>query len=222
MFLLMRLELSKFKIKKYILFSVLILMGICLFTTISLFAIEQDHATNYEDAIKMINAAIIDCYLIFGAILVMKVIVEEYLKRTVSVLFTYSVNRYKLMLSKVVLVLGITVSFWLITEIISISYLGTVGNHLGLALNTFSAEDFIYWLEQLGWGFMIMLCFIMLIADVAFIKKTSQYVFITSLISVVIVQIIISQSLKNYVMCLGMLSLLITMISIKKYSDRIE
>lgn len=61
MFLLMRLELSKFKIKKYILFSVLILMGICLFTTISLFAIEQDHATNYEDAIKMINAAIIDC-----------------------------------------------------------------------------------------------------------------------------------------------------------------
>ena len=45
-----------FKIKKYILFSVLILMGICLFTTISLFAIEQDHATNYEDAIKMIKA----------------------------------------------------------------------------------------------------------------------------------------------------------------------
>ena len=51
--------------KKYIIFSVLITIGMCLFTTISLFAIEQDKATNYTEAIKMMNAAIIDCYLIF-------------------------------------------------------------------------------------------------------------------------------------------------------------
>lgn len=222
MFLLMRLELSKFKIKKYILFSFFISIGICLFTTISLFAIEQDHATNFENAIKMINAAIIDCYLVFCGILVMKVIVEEYLKRTISVLFTYSVNRHKLMFAKVILILAITVSFWLTTEIISISYLVTVGNHLGLALNTFSTEDFIYWLMQLGWGFMIVSCFILLIADVAFIKKTSQHVFIASIISVILVQIIISQSIEKFIIYLGILSLLITIISIKKYANRIE
>ena len=61
--LLIQLELSKFKrAKKYIIFSVLITIGMCLFTTISLFAIEQDKATNYTEAIKMMNAAIIDCY----------------------------------------------------------------------------------------------------------------------------------------------------------------
>ena len=63
--LLIQLELSKFKrAKKYIIFSVLITIGMCLFTTISLFAIEQDKATNYTEAIKMMNAAIIDCNLI--------------------------------------------------------------------------------------------------------------------------------------------------------------
>ena len=59
--LLIQLELTKFKkIKRYILYCVLITIGMCLFTTISLFAIEQDRAANYNDAIKMMNAAIID------------------------------------------------------------------------------------------------------------------------------------------------------------------
>lgn len=222
MFLLMQLELSKFKIKKYILCAVFIMIGICLFATISLFAIAQDHATNYENSIKMINAVIIDCYLIFGGILIIKVIVEEYLKKTISVLFTYSVDRYKLMLSKVILILCITNIAWLITEIVSISYLVIVGNRLGLALNEFNAGDFIYWLIQLGWGFMIMICFILLIVDVAFIKKTSQYVFLSSLLSIVVVQVIISQNLEKSVVYLGILALLITMLSIKKFSGRIE
>ena len=103
--LLIQLELSKFKIKRYVLFFMLITIGMCLFTTISLFAIEQDKATNYEEAIKMMNAAIIDCYLIFSGIFATKVIVEEYIKKTVLILFTYSVSRRFLMLAKVLCVL---------------------------------------------------------------------------------------------------------------------
>lgn len=102
--LLIQLELSKFKIKRYVLFFMLITIGMCLFTTISLFAIEQDKATNYEEAIKMMNAAIIDCYLIFSGIFATKVIVEEYIKKTVLILFTYSVSRRFLMLAKVLCV----------------------------------------------------------------------------------------------------------------------
>lgn len=222
MFLLMKLELSKFNLKRYIICAFFIMVGICLFATISLFATAQDHATNYENSIKMINAVIIDCYLIFGAILIIKVIVEEYLKKTISVLFTYSVDRYQLMLSKVILILCITIIAWLITEIVSISYLVAVGNRLGLALNEFNAEDFIYWLIQLGWGFIIMICFILLMVDAAFIKKTSQYVFLSSLLSIVVVQVIISQNLEKTVVSLGILALLSTMLSIKKFSGRIE
>ena len=118
--LLIQLELSKFKrAKKYIIFSVLITIGMCLFTTISLFAIEQDKATNYTEAIKMMNAAIIDCYLIFSGILITRVIIEEYIKKTVMILFTYSVSRWHWMMAKVLLVLGMTICFMFITELIS-------------------------------------------------------------------------------------------------------
>lgn len=184
--LLIWLELSKFKMKRYALASALITIGMCLFTTISLFAIEQDKATNYDDAIKMMNAAIIDCYLIFSGVLITRVIVEEYIKRTVLILFTYSVSRRYLMMAKVLLVLGITVCFTVITELISITYLIVAGPHMKLALNTFSEADFVYWLTQFGWGIILIISFTLLNISVAFIKKTSQHVFLTSLLSVII------------------------------------
>lgn len=220
--LLIQLELSKFKIKRYVLFFMLITIGMCLFTTISLFAIEQDKATNYEEAIKMMNAAIIDCYLIFSGIFATKVIVEEYIKKTVLILFTYSVSRRFLMLAKVLCVLGITVCFAIITEIISITYLIVVGPHMKLALNPFSEADFVYWVTQFGWGILLIISFTLLSISIAFIKKTSQSVFLTSLLSVIMVQILISQDVQKLSLVLGMIFTILTEISIKKYADRIE
>ena len=220
--LLIQLELSKFKIKRYVLFFMLITIGMCLFTTISLFAIEQDKATNYEEAIKMMNAAIIDCYLIFSGIFATKVIVEEYIKKTVLILFTYSVSRRFLMLAKVLCVLGITVCFAIITEIISITYLIVVGPHMKLALNPFSEADFVYWVTQFGWGILLIISFTLLSISIAFIKKTSQSVFLTSLLSVIMVQILISQDVQKLSLVLGMIFTILTEISIKKHADRIN
>ena len=214
--LLIQLELSKFKIKRYVLFFMLITIGMCLF------AIEQDKATNYEEAIKMMNAAIIDCYLIFSGIFATKVIVEEYIKKTVLILFTYSVSRRFLMLAKVLCVLGITVCFAIITEIISITYLIVVGPHMKLALNPFSEADFVYWVTQFGWGILLIISFTLLSISIAFIKKTSQSVFLTSLLSVIMVQILISQDVQKLSLVLGMIFTILTEISIKKHADRIE
>ena len=170
----------------------------------------------------MMNAAIIDCYLVFSGILVTRVIVEEYIKRTALILFTYSVSRRHLMLAKVLLVLGITVCFTIITEVISISYLIVAGPHMKLALNTFSEADFVYWLTQFGWGIILIIGFILLNISVAFIKKTSQHVFLTSLLSIIIVQILISQDIQKLSLVLGIIFIILTEISVKKYADKIE
>lgn len=202
--LLIQLELTKFKkIKRYILYCVLITIGMCLFTTISLFAIEQDRAANYNDAIKMMNAAIIDCYLIFSGVLITKVIVEEYTKRTALILFTYSVSRRHLMMAKVLLVLGATTCFMIITELISIIYLIVAGPYMRLALSRFNESDFEYWLIQFGWGIIFTISFTLLNISMAFIKKTSQHVFLTSLLSVIIAQILISQDIQKLSLILG-------------------
>lgn len=126
------------------------------------------------------------------------------------------------MLAKVLCVLGITVCFAIITEIISITYLIVVGPHMKLALNPFSEADFVYWVTQFGWGILLIISFTLLSISIAFIKKTSQSVFLTSLLSVIMVQILISQDVQKLSLVLGMIFTILTEISIKKHADRIE
>lgn len=127
-----------------------------------------------------------------------------------------------MMLAKVLCVLGITVCFAIITEIISITYLIVVGPHMKLALNPFSEADFVYWVTQFGWGILLIISFTLLSISIAFIKKTSQSVFLTSLLSVIMVQILISQDVQKLSLVLGMIFTILTEISIKKHADRIE
>ena len=192
--LLMQLELEKFKIRKYIIIAFFITVAMCFFTTISLFSLEQVHAKNYTKSIWMITAAILDCYLIYAAMLVSKIVVEEYNKGTITTLFTYSVNRHKLITAKILLVIAVTLLFTAFTEIICIDYLVLMEPHLELSLNAFSRTDFQEWIKQFGWSLVIISAFTLLITCVGFIKKTSQAVFLTSLFSILVVQIIISQN----------------------------
>ena len=58
--------------------------------------------------------------------------------------------------------------------------------------------------------------------SIAFIKKTSQSVFLSSMLSVIIVQILISQDIQKLSLVFGLIFIILTGISIKKYADKIE
>lgn len=126
------------------------------------------------------------------------------------------------MMAKVLLVLGATTCFMIITELISIIYLIVAGPYMRLALSKFNESDFEYWLIQFGWGIIFTISFTLLNISMAFIKKTSQHVFLTSLLSVIIAQILISQDIQKLSLILGILFIILTEISIRRYSDKIE
>lgn len=220
--LLIKLELEKFNLKKYICAAAFIALGMCLFTTISLFAIEQEHATNYMDAIKMMNAAIVDCFLIYEGMLTVKMIVGEYIRRTVLTLFTYSVKRTHLMFAKIFIIIGVTVSMLLVTEIICIVYLYLFGSFTDLALNAFSADDFKYWTVQVIWGILFLCIFGILQVSIAIIKKSSQFVYISSLLSVILAQMMISQKIEKYTILAGACFVYMFIVAIKKYMNQLE
>ena len=193
-----------------------------MFATISLFASAQESAAGYAEAIKMINAAITDCYLIFSGMLITRVIVEEYLKKTVTILLTYSVSRYRLMAAKVLFVLGMTICLMSVTGLVSLVYLVAAGPYMKLSLGVFGEADFMCWLVQFGWSVILTVTFTLMSMSVAFIKKTSQSVFVSSLLAIIIVQILISQDIQGFSLVFGLISIVLTGISIKKYADKIE
>lgn len=220
--LLMQLELEKFKIRKYIIIAFFITVAMCFFTTISLFSLEQIHAKNYTKSIWMVTAAILDCYLIYAAMLVSRVIVEEYNKGTITTLFTYSVSRHKLLTAKILLIIFVTLFFTVVTEIVCIDYLVIMEPHFGLKLNAFSRTDFQEWIKQFGWSVVIISAFTLFIICIGFIKKTSQAVFLSSLFSVLIVQIIISQNYHSISPVLVLLAIVYTEYAINKHAYQTE
>ncbi len=219
---LISLELSKFKLRKYLIASVLITIGICVFTMISLFASEQGNAADFTDSIKLVTSGVVDCYLIFAGVIASKIIVEEYVNGTVSILFTYTVSRRKIIIAKVTLVLLISLILSAITNVVSVIFLNVVKPYLQLALNDFSWSDFLYWSTQFVWDILLTISLVLLICSAALFKKTSQFTYVMSLVALLIAQMIISQDMQIFTLVLLPLSVLVVNIAIKNYGCDLE
>ncbi|MGF9963411.1 ABC transporter permease [Bacillus rhizoplanae] len=121
---LMRLELIKSKlgssirgafIAAFIIFGFLLLVG---YTSKS----EGDIAfTNYNELFSVIDTLVRATFIIFGASLLAKIIVQEFTDKTITVLFMYPVNRQKLIIAKLLIVSAFTFFSMIISETIVFS-----------------------------------------------------------------------------------------------------
>ena len=194
----------------------------CYFSTVLLFGLADDKAVNYSKYIWMSTAAIVECYMIYAAILVKKIIIDEYSKKTILTLFTYSIDRYKLMVAKIILVLVLTIVSAVITQVVCMDFLILVGPHLKLSLNAFSKADFSKWLVQFGWSIVITYCYTLLIISIGFIKKSSHAVWVCVLVSLFAIQVTMSQGMQEFTPFLGAIILIFTDMAIRKYSYQVD
>jgi len=112
------LELKKMKISWYI--RGVLIANICIagLLTIIPFA-EQNSPENFVVSASEMNAIIgitvRATFVVFAAVLLAKLVIEEYRDRTITVLFTYPINRKKIMAAKLIIVGGLT----FITSVVS-------------------------------------------------------------------------------------------------------
>lgn len=220
--LLVQLELSKLNSKRYIVIPFFITVIMCYFSTVLLFGLEDEKAVNYTKYIWMSTAAIIECYMIYAAILVKKIIIDEYSKKTILTLFSYSINKYKLMVAKIILILILTTFGAVVTQIVCMDFIILVEPHLKLSLNAFSKADFSKWLVQFGWSFVIIFCYTLLIISIGFIKKSSHAVWVCVLVSLFTIQIIMSQGMQVLTPFIGAIVLILTDMAIRNYSYQVD
>ncbi|QUI23317.1 ABC transporter permease [Vallitalea pronyensis] len=106
---LMTLELKKYKIRKNVFIA-----WICNMVTIGFVALVYYTANNpkeqafgsYEELIAVAGTFINVIFIVFAGVLLSKFIIDEYRDKTIYLMFTYPVNRKKLILSKL-LIIGI-------------------------------------------------------------------------------------------------------------------
>lgn len=117
----MRLELKKNKlgwfIKGSILANIILLVFLGLITGIE--EIEGDLLFKTEEDFFMISSALVrGVYIVFAAVLISKIIIDEFKNKTILVLFSYPINRKKILGAKLMIIFCITFFAMLFSNII--------------------------------------------------------------------------------------------------------
>lgn len=108
---LMRLEMRKFRIGPYIraslIANVMILALICL---ISFFGEVQEKMplTDYGMAFSIIDTLTRATYIVFAAVLLSRIVIDEFRTKSIALLFMYPINRKKLLAAKLLIVVLFT------------------------------------------------------------------------------------------------------------------
>jgi len=72
---------------------------------------------SYDMAFTIIGAAVRATFIIFASVLIVKLIIDEYKTKSIEVMFTYPINRKKIMLSKLSIVLFFTFTSVLLSSL---------------------------------------------------------------------------------------------------------
>lgn len=108
---LMKLEIKKFKLVGYVKTIGFINLGIMIALCGLYFAEKSDGGTSfdsYKDSFEIIGVLVRAAFIVFASVLISKLIIEEYRNNTISILFSYPINRKKIMLAKILLITGFT------------------------------------------------------------------------------------------------------------------
>lgn len=99
----MLLEVKKFKLTGYIIGS--IIATIAIFLMVYVIALEETGGSFNSPMIIEISKIFTEgVFLVFGAVMLAKYIISEYENQTITVLFTYPINRKKVILAKIIVV----------------------------------------------------------------------------------------------------------------------
>ena len=115
---LMKLELKKFKLGWYVkraIIANIVILALMIFVSI-IAQVEGDaEIRNPETILLMASAIVRATFIIFGSVLIARLIIGEYKDKTILLMFSYPINRKKTMVSK----LPITAIVTFITVIVS-------------------------------------------------------------------------------------------------------
>jgi len=193
---LMKLELKKIHFLRYIFISIVAII-LCMFFVFVALNDTSDGTYTFENTFRAVQLIFAFVYVIFFAVLVSALVISEYNNKTILLMFTYPIDRKKIITSKL-LIITLFMAVSMLTGYLCCSlFIIGVDRHLGLVTGEFSLE------VLKNWGFAalsstIVFCCLGLWSFAAgMIKKSVTVTIVSSIIFIYVRQIIITAS-ENY------------------------
>ncbi len=189
--MLLKLEIQKYKLFRYIKVVLGVVFCILLFITISLVDSMTDPEQTkdtFESTLRMINLLVTGSFLVFSSVLTANYVIGEYKNRTILILFTYPISRIKILLSKLLLVVGFTICSIIVGYCCCVTYIFAAEYLFDVLEDTVGFfrlfEVFKELLQQCALGGIISL----LPFVVGMIKKSGPMAIVSSVLAVVLMQ----------------------------------
>lgn len=197
---LIKLELKKFGIARNIIFMIAAILFSILFITISLWDSMTDPKQtkdSFESTYLVIGLLMSCIFLVYSSVLTARLVIGEYNQRTITIMFSYPLNRMKLIASKLTIIMIYTAISMAIGYACCSGYIVFVDRFFDALEGTFQTSMLQTWIPMaiaavIGCMVLSLWSFI-----IGMIRKSVPATIVTSLIVIVFRQVIISKNVTN-------------------------
>lgn len=188
---LIKLEFRKLHFSKYVLISAFsILLGMYfVFVALNDTAAGQHTFTNAFRSVEMIFVIL---YVIFFGVLNVSMVLSEYNNKTILLMFTYPIDRKKLILAKLIIITGFIAVSILLGYVLCGGFLVFVDSHFDMVQGDFSQAILKSWIQAAISTTIVFCCLGLLTFAAGMIKKSPTVTFVSSVILIFLRQVAIT------------------------------
>ncbi|WP_066186168.1 MULTISPECIES: ABC transporter permease [Gracilibacillus] len=130
MFKLMRLEMKKLNVARYVRNALAACLAISGFLFFMLYVDRELYTASSTDFFFLVDSITRMVFIVFSGVLISRLVIEEYNDKTITLMFTYPVSRKKLMCSKLLMIICFTFFSILLSRIFATVVLTMLDNNL--------------------------------------------------------------------------------------------
>ena len=197
---LIKLELKKFGTARNIIFTFAAILFSILFITVSLWDSMTDPEQTkdtFESTYLVIGLLMSFIFLVYSSVLTARLVIGEYSQRTITIMFSYPLNRMKLIASKLIIIMVYTAISMAIGYICCSGYIVLVDIFFDMLEGTFQISMLQTWIPMAITTVIICMVLSLWSFIIGMIRKSVPATIVTSLIVIVLRQVIITKNTTN-------------------------
>jgi len=141
---LMKLELKKFKLGWYVkraIIANIVILALMIFVSI-IAQVEGDaEIRNPETILLMASTIVRATFIVFGSVLIARLIIGEYKNKTILLMFSYPINRKKMMTSKLAIAAIVTFITVIVSNILVVGVFFGIDSYFSILPNSFTVDQ---------------------------------------------------------------------------------
>ncbi|MBJ7983068.1 MULTISPECIES: ABC transporter permease [Bacillus] len=141
---LMKLEMKKFKLGWYVkgaIIANIVILALLIFVSF-VSQIEGDPEIRDPQAILLMASALVrGTFIVFGGVLIAKLIIDEYKNKTMLLMFSYPINRKKMMVSKLAITALLTFITVILSNIFVVGIFFGIDSYFSILPNPFTVDQ---------------------------------------------------------------------------------